>query len=1288
MLKAVVIMTGDDHANGGTAGRFDTYLANSPAGCSVANWECIRGTSYIFPNTPLSDTDAASYVAQGFEVAVHINTNCGDWTPATLASFYNTQLTQFTGAYPHVPAPATNRVHCIVWSDYATQPQVELNNGMRFDTNYYYWPGSWVQDRPGHFTGSGMPMRYATSTGQMIDVYQAATQITDESAQTYTTTINTLLDNALGPLGYYGAFTANMHTDFNPSEGATGSAAIVASAKARGVPVISARQMLDWLDGRNASTFSAISWSGNVLSFNVAVGAGGTGLQALVPASAGSSPINNVTLNGAPVTFTTQTLKGVAYAIFPAGAGTYAVTYGADTTPPTISNVSAAPSLTTSVITWTTNEVSDSKVNYGTDPAQLLSVVSNATAVTSHSLTLTALSANTTYFYRVSSADAASNTAVQPAAPSPAASFTTAGATIAGRVTSVTGCAGATVTLSGAASATTSVDGSGNYVLSGLSNGSYSVAASKNGCTFVPPSQAVTIAGSSASGVDFAAQAVVISGTISPVSIGSGATVTLSGTSSQAVTADASGNYSFNAVIDGPYTVTPTKAGFVFTPANRAVTIARASQTGVNFTGSAVPTFSISGAIPGAGGATLTLSGASSATTTADPSGNYTFTGLLDGTYTVTPAKSGFTFSPASATVTISGANGTANFTAQAVVITGTVSPVSIGNGATLTLSGAASAVVSADASGVYTFSGIANGSYTVTPSKNGFTFTPANQAVTVTGSSVTAIDFTGQAAPTFSISGTITGGANATVNVTGAATASTTADAAGNYTVSGLANGTYTVTVVKSGFTFAPASRAVTIVSANVTSVNFTAQPVLISGTITPVSIGAGATVTLSGAASAVVTADASGNYTFSGVANGAYTVTPTKSGGFTFAPTSRAVTVSGASVTGVNFTGAAPTFSLSGTITGGGGATVNMTGGATGTVTADASGNYSFSGLVAGTYTITPVKSGFTMTPPNQAVTITTANVTGVSFVAQAIPTFAISGTITPASVGAGATVTLSGAASAVVTADASGNYSFGGLSNGAYTVTPTKAGSVFTPANQSVTVNGAGVTGVNFTGVTNTAPIAVDATVTVGRSTRSTTITSPSFSTTAANELLLAFVAVDNVNANATTVTGITTTGLTWTLVRRTNTQRGGAEIWRAFVTTPRTNMTARATISQSVAAAITVMGFKNVDTTGTNGAGAIGATGSNNALSGAPTASLTTTRANSLVIGVGSDWDQALNRTSGPNQTLVSQFLATDGDTFWVQRQNGLIAASGTVVTINDTAPTTDRFNLTICEVRGQ
>ena len=118
---------------------------------------------------------------------------------------------------------------------------MELENGIRLDTNYYYWPGAWIQDRPGMFTGSGMPMRFADLNGSMIDVYQATTQMTDESDQTYPFTINSLLDKALGPEGYYGVFTANMHTD---SASSAGSDAIVASAQSRGVPIVSAQQML------------------------------------------------------------------------------------------------------------------------------------------------------------------------------------------------------------------------------------------------------------------------------------------------------------------------------------------------------------------------------------------------------------------------------------------------------------------------------------------------------------------------------------------------------------------------------------------------------------------------------------------------------------------------------------------------------------------------------------------------------------------------------------------------------------------------------------------------------------------------------------------------------------------------------------------------------------------------------------------------------------------------------------------------------------------------------------
>ncbi|HKI00568.1 MAG TPA: hypothetical protein VKK31_01175 [Thermoanaerobaculia bacterium] len=322
--KAVVLMTGDDHANNGTFGRFQAYQAASPTGCSVADWECVRGTSYIFPNTPLTPLDAAVFEADGFEVAVHVNTNCADWTAGSLETFYATQIADFATKYTGVPAPTTNRTHCIAWSDWATQPKVEKAHGIRLDTNYYYWPGSWVQDRPGFMTGSAIPMRFADLDGTRIDVYQAATQMTDESGQSFPFTIDTLLDNALGTKGYYGVMTANMHTD---SASHAGSDAIVSSALTRGVPVVTARQLLTWLDGRNGSKFGAISWSGNALSFTVTAATGANGLRGMLPNATPAGTLASLTAGGNPVTFTTETVKGITYAVFSAVSGSYVATY-------------------------------------------------------------------------------------------------------------------------------------------------------------------------------------------------------------------------------------------------------------------------------------------------------------------------------------------------------------------------------------------------------------------------------------------------------------------------------------------------------------------------------------------------------------------------------------------------------------------------------------------------------------------------------------------------------------------------------------------------------------------------------------------------------------------------------------------------------------------------------------------------------------------------------------------------------------------------------------------------
>jgi hypothetical protein len=205
---------------------------------------------------------------------------------------------------------------------------VEREFGVRLDTNYYYWPPSWHGGRPGVFTGSGIPMRFANLDGSLIDVYQATTQLVDEGDSSnppidYAVHIAALLDRALGPQGYYGAFTANIHTDRSVTPAVT----IVQAAQARGVPVISARQLLDWVDGRNASSFSGLTYDGATLRFAVNQAPGARGLQAMVPLAGPYGRLRGLSRNGVPVPTATRVVKGVEYAVFPAVPGTYSAAY-------------------------------------------------------------------------------------------------------------------------------------------------------------------------------------------------------------------------------------------------------------------------------------------------------------------------------------------------------------------------------------------------------------------------------------------------------------------------------------------------------------------------------------------------------------------------------------------------------------------------------------------------------------------------------------------------------------------------------------------------------------------------------------------------------------------------------------------------------------------------------------------------------------------------------------------------------------------------------------------------
>lgn len=98
-------------------------------------------------------------------------------------------------------------------------------------------------------------------------------------------------------------------------------------------------------------------------------------------------------------------------------------------------------------------------------------------------------------------------------------------------------------------------------------------------------------------------------------------------------------------------------------------------------------------------------------------------------------------------------------------------------------------------------------------------------------------------------------------------------------------------------------------------------------------------------------------------------------------------------------------PTFTISGTITVDGGKPstgmviyLTITGAGTGVAFTDADGNYSFTGAVNGTYTITPSLQGFLFTPASRTITVNNANVTGVDFATITPPGTVIGGVIYP--------------------------------------------------------------------------------------------------------------------------------------------------------------------------------------------------------------------------------------------------------------------------------------------------
>ena len=88
--------------------------------------------------------------------------------------------------------------------------------------------------------------------------------------------------------------------------------------------------MLDWLDGRNGSSFANVATSAGRLTFSLVRDPQARGLEAMVPAASPAGPLSRLTRNGQPVSRSRARSRAWTTWSSTAQAGDYVATYATD----------------------------------------------------------------------------------------------------------------------------------------------------------------------------------------------------------------------------------------------------------------------------------------------------------------------------------------------------------------------------------------------------------------------------------------------------------------------------------------------------------------------------------------------------------------------------------------------------------------------------------------------------------------------------------------------------------------------------------------------------------------------------------------------------------------------------------------------------------------------------------------------------------------------------------------------------------------------------------------------
>jgi hypothetical protein len=291
-------------------------------------------TLYLLEANKVTRDWTEKWMNKGFEISGHPDDTreAGDpyWSNMYKALKYKKK--EITDLFGTTMKTVVN--HWFVWCgrdsagnpEFAAQAMIEADQGMGLDINYAHYDNGSSEGHflgspglcQGNFTGSGLPMKFVSSKGRILDIYQHANNVYDQQyfenndPDGYFACFKGLMDRSLKS-EVYSFISIKSHND-EYSFSRHPLLKMVHYATEHGIPVWTAENLHDFLRTRDEAAFTDIHWSGKRLSFAFnSHREHDRGLTVMVPSVFNNLKLHRILINRQAYPYEIRSFKGREY---------------------------------------------------------------------------------------------------------------------------------------------------------------------------------------------------------------------------------------------------------------------------------------------------------------------------------------------------------------------------------------------------------------------------------------------------------------------------------------------------------------------------------------------------------------------------------------------------------------------------------------------------------------------------------------------------------------------------------------------------------------------------------------------------------------------------------------------------------------------------------------------------------------------------------------------------------------------------------------------------------------